>query len=529
MAVAGLGHTWRLTGEEASRTAGEGHGTPAQDAEAGLLRSYFLTVTSNLLATNAFVFRGGTLDGLTGYYPGRDYHFEYLRDFLFAVRAAPAFFTTRELRQRMEWYASHSVTNAIPDAIGSSPRVGPAYDSQYDFVDLVYQHYRKSGSARGFVAFQAVITNALKTVCIKDHLVWLTNGMIGWGFQDAMKKHGYETMSSVLRYRACQQLSEMAAAAEQSGESAAWQAELPLIRESLRSNLWDASTGLYYNTSGTNLHSVPASAYAVVMGACDEPTSLAISRKLADGLPGGLDALAGKGFSDYGAIKMFPRNEVPAGTYQWGGYWPAFAGWVAAAVELTDPEKASQLLNSLASSIPFPGTTLCAFEWFNSAVKAGAENWYLASAAGPALYIPGRGSRGLKSAGPGISLANVVLVEESTNATPFLTRTIKPISYFVCYTNLDRRAIATAQFAFDATMTAQTATGDFAFSVETFQPGTGRTNLWVHSWTNRDPRQRLRLPLTFWLSPGDVYVFNCQPAGESGHGFKELSLMLGYE
>lgn len=317
-----------------------------------------------------FVFTGGPLNGTIGYSPGVTYSGSlYVRDFAITARGRPELFTPSELFGFINIFASlQGGSGQIYDGVAldgtliTGPNGVASIDNSFEFVDLCYSHYQKTGLPTAYTTYHTVITAALAYPTITNHLVNIADAgnstKIGWGFQDDIVSTGYEAMTSMMRFRALNQLSEMATAAGETSNATAYSTEAALIPASLETQLYDGTVHLFHNASTQNTqHSVMASAFAVVQNCVSSTVKAQICAKLLAGLPGNADDLAGKGFVQNGQISHLPLNETwsvvrgshPAGTYQEGGYWAVGTGWVYQAVALVDLGQANTLLQSYVS------------------------------------------------------------------------------------------------------------------------------------------------------------------------------------
>lgn len=304
---------------------------------------------------------------------GSPYSFNsYVRDTAMMMRSLPGKFLAQDVLNQIILAAAiqNGGTGAIPDGVTQNQvAITNTYptstDNCFEFIDLIYTHYKKTGITSAYTTYLANITLALSYPTITNHLVFITqnatlNSQQGdWGFQDQIASSGYSAMLSIERYRAYTQLSEMALAAGDSTGSTTYSTEAGLIKTNLQTQLWDATRGLFRNASiDDTAHSVVASAYAVVTGACTDAVSNIISQKLLDMRIGQVDAADCP--YQQGYVRHLPLTETwdrlrvaqTVGTYQNGGYWSTFTGWVAIAMARLDSVAAVTLLNDFYTSTP---------------------------------------------------------------------------------------------------------------------------------------------------------------------------------
>lgn len=396
---------------------------------------YLVALGDRTVALTKFTFTAGALSGKTGYAPGAGYAAsEYMRDFAMTVRSRPELFPPAEILDHIAlFYAARGGAGQIWDSVdingaaqtagGFTPGSGEppaAIDNQYEWIDLIYSHYLKTGTTTAYHIYAANsgIANALAYPTISNNLVNIASNsnhllvQIGFGFQDQVVSTGYELMTSVMRYRALNQLSLMAAADGDSTTAATYASSAAAVQSNLRTQLWDSSANLFKNASGTNTqHSVPGSAYAVVInnifpGLLLSGDVTSITTKLRAGLRGNADDLAGKGFvgagSDAGEIRHLPLNEnwtsvdrfgsAPgAGTYQNGAYWATFTGWVAQALNIGGyAHDGDMLLSSLITKMRADPITSAPIEASNSAASYNGSARYTISALLPTETYRGR-------------------------------------------------------------------------------------------------------------------------------------------
>ncbi len=366
----------------------------------------------------------GTFSGQTGYYPdtgGVTYAIMDIRDTAAAFRYGPANFTATTMSNVIAMYgaaqvAQHAASGGygVPELVFPDSHFGvyggttvgagttPNLDGIYDWIDMIYSHYLKTGSATLYTTYTTSISNGLASNTIDSHLVKIATGSMGppaWGFQDSEDIRGHDLFTSVERYRAYQEIATMVAA--NSGDPSTWNAELPLITAALDANLFDGASGLFLtcdtSTQSNNMPNIPGSCYAVYIGAASTTSSAAIVAACHNGYTGNAGDLAGHGFTFGGQVRHMPRgtyfttfrSSPTADTYQDGGYWMFFSGWYAYCLAKNDVTEAEEFLNEAANfslAVPAVGATESYGPQANSYLGA---NQYLDSVFGPLGYYGG--------------------------------------------------------------------------------------------------------------------------------------------
>jgi hypothetical protein len=387
-------------------------------------KKVFQTLASAYTASCAFTFSSGAFSGETGFYPdtgGGTYPIIDIRDTAMAVRYNPGGFTASQIANIIAMYAAAQTAcqsagggYGIPEAVTgtSSFLVGnnhppsstypPDLDGVYEFIDLIYSHYLKTGSATLYTTYTTAITNALASNTIDSHLVFHSTSALQppcWGFQDSIDVRGHDLFTSVQRYRAYQEIAAMVTA--NSGNPSSWLAELPNITAALDTYLFNSASGLFlacdYAGGSNNLPNIPGSCYAVYVGAASTTSSAAIVQACHNGYTGNAGDLAGHGFVYGGQVRHLPRgaywtsfiNSTTPDTYQNGGYWMTFSGWYAYCLALNDVTEAEEFLNEAANfslARPSVGATESYGPQANAYLGA---NQYLDSSCNPLGYYNG--------------------------------------------------------------------------------------------------------------------------------------------
>lgn len=371
--------------------------------------AYLKQLSKRTIDASKFQFTGGVQNGNYSYSPGNSYPLEvYIRDFAMATRSYPEYFSTTDINVVLAFFhgtkgASGQIHDAGVQAGGVHEAGGmsiASIDNQYEFIDLCYQHYQRTGSPTAYTTYKATILTALAYPNIQNNLVYILSESpwpkVGFGFQDIVASQGYELMTSVMRYRSLKQLVIMATAAGDSSDASTWQTQADAVPAALETYLWDSTRGLFYNSSVNNVkHSVPGSAYAVVQGCCSASVANTISQKLIDMMPGHVDALAGKGCFLNGYVRHLPLDEnwdalrvgYGVGIYQNGAYWATFTGWVALAIKRLSQYEANFLMIDLIDKLKTDGPLITPLEAFNTSPVYQGSSRYTVSSTLPLEYF----------------------------------------------------------------------------------------------------------------------------------------------
>jgi hypothetical protein len=295
----------------------------------------------------------------------------------------------------------------------------PPLDDHFYFIGAVYEHWRMTGKTTLF-------TSKLKTsygearlqdLCRKAYRVAPddpatclviagnveTENAKDWGFCDSVSKSGKLLFPSLLKYEAALRLAKLYDAVGEPGPAAEYRADAARIRAALMETFLrrsgDGDEAWLHSATGLgNQPDVWGSAFAVAIGALDEPAAGRVARALV------------RAYKQATAIRRgWVRHLLPAdktrggfwevcvskpGEYQNGGYWGTPTGWVIAAIHRADPKAAADMARdfvaSLRKSLRQDGTAE-AWEWFNPDTGASSNPLYVATVALPYLSLKAAG------------------------------------------------------------------------------------------------------------------------------------------
>lgn len=343
-------------------------------------QSILEALAATVIPASLMTLSGGAFAGKQASTPSGDGYYgpnAVVRDWTMQVRGCPTLFTATQIGDFCDMIASIAGSDGVNEGLnasggeiawgggGGSDRSMLPIDNQFEFVDMVYSHFLKTGSATKFTELESTLLaayNATHHFTVQNHLVFIDPDTFGghvveWGFWDSWDVRGYASMTSVMRYRATVQIAEMLTALGRTSDAAPYTAEAAAIKAAIGTYLYDSASGLLkFGTLGGNQQKSPiASAYAVVCGAVDDTISDAISTALYNRLPGG--SLVSDGCFLHGQVRdtCFTDHDLAGGgpsmdgSYQAGGYWAVATGWAAQAIKRLFPSAANTFMDSWAS------------------------------------------------------------------------------------------------------------------------------------------------------------------------------------
>jgi hypothetical protein len=308
--------------------------------------------------------RSTASDGTTVYFPdgARHYRAFWVRDFAYVARAGEDLIPTDDLAAGFRFLlAGQRADGAMPDRITAAGRpihlvLGerPPTDNPSFMVDLVWQHFQRTGSPDLFADHADDLARGLRSIPREGAtgLVWVapSSPHSSYGFTDSIGKTGRELFTSLLFLQAAERMAAMYQATGAPGAATPWRDEAARIRASL-DLLWSPKDSMFLAASHTGQQiDVWGSAFAVAEGLVTGPQATAIAAWLRSHLDG---------IARGGQIRHLPAGErwqnvlLPelAGIYQDGSYWATATGWVATAIAPSNLAQARQLLSALAGDM----------------------------------------------------------------------------------------------------------------------------------------------------------------------------------
>jgi hypothetical protein len=376
-------------------------GTVAALADATIdLCQEYITNTNGVVPNNTQTW---CASGSAGSYFGSVYG-SYTRDLAMMIHGRPERFSAQQILNAITLIGVATGTSGVvPEFISLNGNGGfesgfpGTTDNGFEWIDMVYSHFLKTGYPTAYVTFSGTITKVLgyAAASTSNNLIYITpslsnsNTQEGWGFQDQEISTGYEAVCSEEMYRSYSELAVMDAAA--SGTmSASYAATASAIQASLITYLWDGANGLMMNSTVDNSVDSPvATAFGIYCGAITGTAATAASVTLNAELTATNSWNQG-GYCSHLLKNAYPwsrfRNAVTLGTYQNGGYWSTFTGWFANALALTNTTNAISLVQQYASST-YGTPLLRPFESITSGSVGNTSGVYGAAATGPYEYF----------------------------------------------------------------------------------------------------------------------------------------------
>lgn len=234
----------------------------------------------------------------------------------------------------------------------------PPYCDQFFFIHMAYNYWKKSADSKVLVetinnrtlidrlqlAFNVVPTT------LESPLVHINENFntSDFGFRDIVTMTGDLSFSSVLKYRAANQLSEMFAELGDSSLSAKYKEIADDISELLPKTFSDDKGFLRASTGLSKQSDVWATAFAIYTGALDSDNAKKASITLVRAYKEG--TLSNAGYirhilttDDFSDETAWEKARAAKNTYQNGSYWSTPVGWVVYSIALTDKKLARKM------------------------------------------------------------------------------------------------------------------------------------------------------------------------------------------
>lgn len=338
-------------------------------------------------------------DGTIGHRPGTGYGNVYMRDFLMTREGLPERVTLTESWNILNtfsntfyqagWFVDSVDAAKQPNATpiiawnaftnNGTTIINPALDCAFDFTHAMFMDYRQRGNPLSFTNHWLVASNGMNfigwsnsaftvipSVYITNDLVYLdkvallNSPTFKWfgefGFNDGIPKSGYSLWLSLLRFRALNESSEMAAAAGQQTTASNLAYQARSCSTNLITYLWTSTNWFLSCTITNDVADAIGSAFAVWIGAVDKPHALLIASNCVATSPGGVAFATNPSLTN--GAPYFPGAGNPwkyspissPGTSQNQTAWPGFAGMWNYCCALWDGGVAAQNWYTLAST-----------------------------------------------------------------------------------------------------------------------------------------------------------------------------------
>lgn len=238
----------------------------------------------------------------------------------------------------------------------------PPYCDHYYFIEMVYEYIRQCGEAsilNEVVSGYPILERMERAYAVPESnpdtellVTTLERRAINFGFVDTVVQTGHLLFSSILKYRASQQLAWMLGEFGEDDTRAAIYREKALrIQEAVPAVFGDGSGWLLASTGCSNQVDVWGTAFAVYTGLLAGDARQAAIRVLHEAylqgdtccrgnvrhVPISRDASEDKAWSH--TVEGFGRKN----RYQHGAYWGTPTGWYISALNETDPKSALQM------------------------------------------------------------------------------------------------------------------------------------------------------------------------------------------
>jgi hypothetical protein len=281
------------------------------------------------------------------------------------------------------WYKADNTWSKMLDGGPFSVRLAAAFDAFG--VSAASDRSSSSSSSSLLEEYAAVLVQAMRSVPLdpRTGLVWNDpdHRNVTYGFTDTVIKEGAVLYTSVLYYEAATTLAASLRAAGNFSTAAAFETQAAAIKSSITDVFWSANdSALFASTGagGSGHVDVWGTAYAVAAGLVDDERAGRICE----------DFLRDRAHHLYhnGHVRNLPspdlwpllwRKDVPANTYQNGGYWTVPLPHVVAALGRCDPELACRLTSEAVSEFQAHGIN----EFIGGGGGWAAAPRYVASAA----------------------------------------------------------------------------------------------------------------------------------------------------
>lgn len=368
----------------------------------------FNSIASNVVAACRFTYAsGGDYPVTNSYQPsGNGFYGAYiLRDAAISMDAAPW------LWSNTDWTNMMMQAKALQPNVGSPTDAGvmtgididglflsaspnpSEYDGGFYLLRMAYAGWKRTGQIWFYTNCQTQISNAFAYYAVSNHLAYITNVVAdrrpGWGFEDTIRLYGVNAYLNALRHEACRELSEIHSYLGHTADATWYTNECGWIRTNLQQELWDSNMGLYRACSApatnSTKHSVIASTYIALVGACSNGIALTIAYKLSDLRD---TATFRQGTVRHLLVGENWMEEVNPGSaiagYQDGGYWPMFGTWVWRVIRTVNADQADRGMQDLAGRYRAQSATDVANEWEYN--LSNGQEQYMTSACVPGTY-----------------------------------------------------------------------------------------------------------------------------------------------
>lgn len=241
----------------------------------------------------------------------------------------------------------------------------PPIDDHYEFVHIAYAHWKATREVHllktqvnGVTVFDR-LENAFAspTTDSRTGLAQTTGSdrAVGFGFCDAETHTGKLLFASLLRYRAADELAELARAVGRRERVSGYRQIQKTIRANIVPTFAEPKTiggWLRASTEISRQADVWGTLYALHLGVLGRADAAAARRTIVDAVRRGTITFEGgvrhvPTDLDFSPTTAWERSLSPLGTYQNGGYWHAASGWLIEALWQEDRDLALQVFGEM--------------------------------------------------------------------------------------------------------------------------------------------------------------------------------------
>ncbi|HRP31798.1 MAG TPA: hypothetical protein PKV73_07900 [Agriterribacter sp.] len=234
------------------------------------------------------------------------------------------------------------------------------YCDQFYFVHMAYYYVKHTGDLN--ILLKEVngtrLFDRLKTAFhtppsnTNNHIVYATDAIRGvdFGFRDVITITGNLCLTSILKYRAANELAELLQLAGRKKEADVYQQIAASIKKVLPDLFMDDRGMLLASTGKSKQPDVWGTALAVYFGILDGEYLKKASTVLANAYKAGTLSYRGNirhilTMDDFNETTAWDVSLAAKNKYQNGAYWGTPTGWVCYAIYQTDPHSATALFN----------------------------------------------------------------------------------------------------------------------------------------------------------------------------------------
>jgi hypothetical protein len=242
----------------------------------------------------------------------------------------------------------------------------PPYDDQFFFIHMAY-NYTKSTSDYEILLNRIndeLLINRLEAAFkmapsrTDNHIVYTTHDHRGvdFGFRDVIEITGDLCFTSILKYRASKELSEMFEKISNKDKADHYRTIANRIKEAIPLLFQDKRGMLLASTGKSNQADVWSTALAVYLNILDGKNRKQACKFLAASYKKGVLAFNGNirhimTSDDYNETSAWEISLAKKNTYQNGAYWGTPTGWVCFAIAKADLSLAKKLANEYISDL----------------------------------------------------------------------------------------------------------------------------------------------------------------------------------